>query len=597
MSTLGRAVIEFAAETAKFTSDVGRAAAAFDKGMARMQAGMGALRNAIVAAAGLGGMGLLVQRTIDLGEQLNKMSQSTGLGVEFLSGLSYQAKLADVETEGLNMALREFNKSMAEALDKNSKTARIFDALGVDIRQGPEPALRQFAEAVSKLDDGFVKTSLSTQIMGRQGDKLIPMLNAGAKGMDKAAESARNLGILIGPDFAKKAEEFNDNMKTLGTMSTALGMSIAEKLVPGLSSLTENLVKANESGQGFLGWLKEIVKLDLALLAKLFRNVPGLGIGLDALAESAFTPAPGRPVTGKIRRPTPEKTPNPKQVACVVAGGKWVNNACVFAADDKSGEIIMRALLEDQEEQARIMSEAAAAADDMNARLRRRERMENIFGEEGAMGRTTEEMEEQVKLWVMPGGIIDSAQDYDILIGQLHGGFDGLGRAIEADTKLAADFGFTFSSAFEDAILNGEKLREVVNALGRDIARMVIRKTITEPLGNFITDALVRSGFNLSFGSVNPFPAPQPVFGDNPEFFPGYANGTDYVPKTGLALVHQGERIIPAGDNNGGMTVHIHANDARSFAEMMSTPAGRAVITTTVERAMNKNGRRSGMAA
>lgn len=32
----------------------------------------------------------------------------------------------------------------------------------------------------------------------------------------------------------------------------------------------------------------------------------------------------------------------------------------------------------------------------------------------------------------------------------------------------------------------------------------------------------------------------------------GYQHGTDYVPKTGLAVVHQGEKIIPASQNNGG---------------------------------------------
>ena len=36
---------------------------------------------------------------------------------------------------------------------------------------------------------------------------------------------------------------------------------------------------------------------------------------------------------------------------------------------------------------------------------------------------------------------------------------------------------------------------------------------------------------------------------------PEYATGTDYVPRTGLALVHQGERITPAGQNNGGPTI------------------------------------------
>jgi hypothetical protein len=32
---------------------------------------------------------------------------------------------------------------------------------------------------------------------------------------------------------------------------------------------------------------------------------------------------------------------------------------------------------------------------------------------------------------------------------------------------------------------------------------------------------------------------------------PQYANGTDYVPRTGPAIVHQGEKIIPAGQNSG----------------------------------------------
>lgn len=39
---------------------------------------------------------------------------------------------------------------------------------------------------------------------------------------------------------------------------------------------------------------------------------------------------------------------------------------------------------------------------------------------------------------------------------------------------------------------------------------------------------------------------------------PGFAHGTSYVPRTGLAMLHKGEAVIPAGQNRGGVELHVH---------------------------------------
>ena len=64
------------------------------------------------------------------------------------------------------------------------------------------------------------------------------------------------------------------------------------------------------------------------------------------------------------------------------------------------------------------------------------------------------------------------------------------GKAIEKTKTLADDLGLTFSSAFENAIVGGGKLSDVLKGLGEDILRITVRKSITEPLGGFFTGLL-----------------------------------------------------------------------------------------------------------
>lgn len=64
---------------------------------------------------------------------------------------------------------------------------------------------------------------------------------------------------------------------------------------------------------------------------------------------------------------------------------------------------------------------------------------------------------------------------------------------------FAKDLGLTFTSAFEDAIVSGKSLGDVLKSLIADIAKIVVRKTVTEPIGNAVTD-IFKSGDG--FGSL-----------------------------------------------------------------------------------------------
>jgi tape measure domain-containing protein len=57
--------------------------------------------------------------------------------------------------------------------------------------------------------------------------------------------------------------------------------------------------------------------------------------------------------------------------------------------------------------------------------------------------------------------------------------------AMKTVKKETSDLGRTFQSAFEDAIVGGNKFRDVLQGLLQDLLRIAVRRSISEPLGNW----------------------------------------------------------------------------------------------------------------
>lgn len=131
--------------------------------------------------------------------------------------------------------------------------------------------------------------------------------------------------------------------------------------------------------------------------------------------------------------------------------------------------------------------------------------------------------------------------------------------------NFARDMGLTFSSAFEDAIVGGLKLSDVLRGLSKDMLRIIARKTVTEPLGNAITGLLssAMSGFAGSFGSGGST-APgmseasiASMFGPKAEGGPVYSGQSYLVGERGpeLFMPSSSGNIIP---NSGMGVTHLH---------------------------------------
>lgn len=91
-------------------------------------------------------------------------------------------------------------------------------------------------------------------------------------------------------------------------------------------------------------------------------------------------------------------------------------------------------------------------------------------------------------------------EQVDELINQETENYEKRLQLLNREKTMAKDLGLTFKSAFEDAIVGGEKFSEVLTALGDDIERLLVRRTITEPLMSGFDSILS----NFDFGSFFP---------------------------------------------------------------------------------------------
>lgn len=144
-------------------------------------------------------------------------------------------------------------------------------------------------------------------------------------------------------------------------------------------------------------------------------------------------------------------------------------------------------------------------------------------------------------------------------------GIAGIGEEVEKVDDFAKSLGFTFASAFEDAILAGARFSDLLKSIAQDILKLFIRKQITEPFANDLGKLF--EGFKL-FGSAdgNAFDRSGVMafarggIVDRPTMFP-FANGTGLMGEAGpeaiLPLTRRGGKL---GVSGGGGTVNVTQN-------------------------------------
>jgi len=155
---------------------------------------------------------------------------------------------------------------------------------------------------------------------------------------------------------------------------------------------------------------------------------------------------------------------------------------------------------------------------------------------------------------------------------------------------LVKDLGMTFQSAFENAIIGGQDLRSVLSGLLEDIARLLLRLYVIQPLVNSITGmfsgmlgvpATVMHGGGVvgSAGSLALVPAG--LFVNAPKLHSGLK--ADEFP----AILQRGETVLPRNFSQGVSESNIkivNVLDPSVVGDYLATSEGEKMVINIVQR-------------
>ena len=206
-------------------------------------------------AMGVGGgivtaFGALIKESVDAGSAMNDMSERTGVAVEDLSRMGYVAKQVGASSEGLEISMKNLAIRMDDNAQKGVNANDAFTRLGISVvgtdgkMKSVTQVMLEVAEKLSGIESSATKTGIAADLFGaRAGTQLLPMLALGAGGMQTYMNKADELGITMSTKSAQSADKFGDSLEDIQGAMVGITRSIAEVLIPALQPLIEETIK------------------------------------------------------------------------------------------------------------------------------------------------------------------------------------------------------------------------------------------------------------------------------------------------------------------------------------------------------------------
>ena len=202
------------------------------------------------AATAVAGFAVAQAATLDT---IDKNSQKLGMSREEYQKWDFVLSQSGLNIESFGTGMKTLTAQMDAVSEGNETAIENFKKLGVEVQnadgslKGQEETLREVVAAFQLMPESAEKSRLATELFGKQGQELLPLLNSEAGSIDELMQKCEELGIVIDDEAIDAGVAFTDTLDQLkrsarGLFNTFASTGILSAFTTGMQTAMEKVM-------------------------------------------------------------------------------------------------------------------------------------------------------------------------------------------------------------------------------------------------------------------------------------------------------------------------------------------------------------------
>lgn len=223
--------------------------------------------SAIVAGTAAAGTALIgfAQQSASAADTVDKMSQKIGVSREAYQELDFICSQSGTSVNTLQAGMKSLVSAMDGAFSGTASNVEQFEKLGVSVTdadgnlRSSEDVMWEVFDALQSMDNQTEKARLATELFGRSGTELMPLLNGASGSIDEMRQQAHELGLVLDDELIDNGVNLTDSLDQTKRAIQSIVVQLGGSLMPIVEKASDYVQRSIPKIQSFIGRLTPII--------------------------------------------------------------------------------------------------------------------------------------------------------------------------------------------------------------------------------------------------------------------------------------------------------------------------------------------------